>query len=187
MSTGRTWPDLIAESLKPEFKFVIFLLIAFLGGIFFTTTDWYKKNIKPLIKTEQLDSKPSNITVDKKAPILDLSGPWILKNTVRSAADSKYHEMQFEFKMHLDQSDDSITGKAVKYMENSILLPKIQQTSLDLHGNIWGDSIFINYTEKGKAGKFFWKYNSNLKRIEGHFASSVAVSRGESLAYRRYE
>lgn len=122
----------------------------------------------------------------EQPPTTDVSGRWIIENTVSSANDSKYIGMKIKFRLFLDQDKNTIEGNAVKYMVDGDSIPEDQQIKLDLNGKIIGDSIMLDFYEKGKPGKFSWKYNPHRKSLDGYFKSSVAISRGDSHAHRRY-
>lgn len=186
--SGTTWPDLLKHllSLRWFIPFLIGLVLGFLLGIIFKETKYYASLFVQDSDNENIEASLIDKKTSKLAPTVDLSGSWILENTITSAADSKYNGMKVTFKMYLDQENGKIEGKAVKFAVNTDTIPEPQRTEIILKkGEVHGNQIRLVYEENGKDGEFNWNYNQSQKIIEGTFKSKVAISRGRSYAFRR--
>jgi len=163
-------------------SFLLGIVLGVLATLIFVQTDYYSRLFP---KKVNIETSAPPVTNENAMSFVDLTGAWILVNTVEGANDSKYDNLILKFKMYLRQDKSNLKGTIVKFMEGNDSIPESRQTTIDLKGQIEGYSAIVSYKEKGKAGAFEWTYNEKSKKLEGYFTSEVAVSTGTSVAHRR--
>lgn len=165
--------------------FLLGLLMGVLVTLQFVQTKYYPLWFSNK-ETKEIDINQNKSTSDEAVkPLVDLSGKWMLINTIEGANDSKYDNLELKFKMYLDQDKNDLAGTIVKFMEGNDSIPKTNQIQINLKGRIEGYKAVVNYEEKGKIGTFEWVFNDENKKLEGRFKSTLAISRGKSIAHRR--
>jgi hypothetical protein len=115
----------------------------------------------------------------------DLTGKWIIVNTVQNSSYSSYKNLQIGFDLSIKQDGKGFTGEGRKVSENGRSLPADSRTPIHVKGSIEGDRIEANFFEDGTLrktnGRFVWKINKE-GGLNGTFSSTAARASGKSTA-----
>lgn len=127
-------------------------------------------------------------TVEPDVSVRDLSGEWQVINTVQRTAYKSYDNMQFGFRLKIDQRGKQFTAKGEKFSENGQTLPAAGRTPIEMTGTIDGDKVVATFTEDGRTrrtnGRFVWRVQNGGDGLAGTFVSSAANSSGKSAVTR---
>jgi hypothetical protein len=93
--------------IKGGISFLLGLALGVLATLLFVQTDYYSRLFP---KKEKIEADAPPVINENTISLLDLSGRWILENTVEGANDSKYDNMTLKFKMYLDQDSSDLKG-----------------------------------------------------------------------------
>jgi hypothetical protein len=135
------------------------------------------------------DKKPLN-TARGVRDARDLSGKWMVVNSVETTAYRSFKNMKIGFDLAINQTGTTFTGNGHKVSENGRTLPANSRTPIKVKGLIHGDRIEATFIEEGTArksnGKFVWHIDKSGRGLTGDFATSAARSRGKSAATRQF-
>lgn len=118
----------------------------------------------------------------------DLTGKWIVTNTIQSTSFHPYQGLKVGYSVFLTQRGTDITGTGEKESENGRDLPASAHSHVDITGSISGKKITATFVEKGTErkteGTFDWTYESKTSALAGTFTSTAADAAGPSAARR---
>lgn len=124
--------------------------------------------------------KKENVT-----PVANLSGEWILTNTIEQTSYSNYQGLRLGYRIYLQQDGNSLKGNGEKRWENGVEISSpTARTPIYLEGTISGDSVTLNITEVGAkrttAGQITLTVHPDTNTLDGSFSSNAADSSGSS-------
>ncbi len=118
----------------------------------------------------------------------DLSGKWIITNTVQSTSYHPFQGLKLGYTVFLTQHGTDITGTGEKESENGRDLPPGAHNHVNIIGSISGKKITATFVEEGTErkteGTFDWTYESGTNALAGTFTSTAADAAGPSAAHR---
>jgi hypothetical protein len=118
----------------------------------------------------------------------DLSGKWIIINTIQSTSYHPYQGLKLGYTVFLTQHGTDITGAGEKESENGRDLPPAAHNHISITGSISGKKITATFVEEGTErkteGTFDWTYSSGTNALAGTFTSTAADAAGPSAAHR---
>ena len=121
--------------------------------------------------------------------VQDLTGEWQLINTVQKTAYKSYDNMQFGFRLKVNQRGKQFTAKGEKFSENGQTLPAASRTPIEMTGSIEGDKVVATFIEDGRTrrtnGRFVWKVQNGGDGLAGTFVTTAANSSGKSAVTRQ--
>ena len=118
----------------------------------------------------------------------DLTGKWIITNTIQSTSYHPYQGLKLGYTVFLTQHGTDITGTGEKESENGRDLPVGAHSHVNITGSISGKKIAATFIEEGTErkteGTFDWTYESGTSSLAGKFTSTAADAAGPSVAHR---
>lgn len=118
----------------------------------------------------------------------DLSGRWIVENTVEQTSYRPFKNMKSTFTVSFTQNGTEFTGVGEKSTINGRPVSGRDHTPLKVEGSIEGRKIHATFTETGvereTSGDFDWEISTNGKRCTGNFHSTAAATSGPSIMRR---
>ncbi|HMW01292.1 MAG TPA: protein kinase [Acidobacteriota bacterium] len=129
------------------------------------------------------DKKKDKVKKETVAPVADLSGEWILTNTIEHTSYSAYEGLRLGYRIYLQQDGNSLKGNGEKRWENGVEISSpTARTPIYLEGTISGDSVTLNITEVGAkrttAGQITLTVHPETNTLDGRFSSNAADSSG---------
>lgn len=117
----------------------------------------------------------------------DLSGIWELRNAIDTTTYLPYLGLRIAYRVNLEQQGSKLVGTGVKISENGRTLPDGERTSIHLEGQVEGQTVKLNFTERYAGGSTGGVISWNLAPsgdVRGRFNSNAAKSSGISSARR---
>jgi hypothetical protein len=118
----------------------------------------------------------------------DLSGKWIITNTIQSTSYQPYQGLKLDYTVFLSQHGTDITGYGEKESENGRDLPPGAHNHISITGSIRGKKITATFVEEGTRrkteGTFEWTCEPGNNTLAGTFTSTAADTAGLSAAQR---
>lgn len=119
---------------------------------------------------------------------IDLSGAWIVTNTIQETSRGAFHGLRIRFRVELRQEGRRLTGHGRKFTVDDRPVAPGDRTPLDLEGEIEDGRVVLRFVEHGRwrstRGAFRWQITSDGERLVGSFDSTAAASSGVSSARR---
>jgi hypothetical protein len=123
-----------------------------------------------------------------KHPRYDLSGTWIIENTVEHSSYGPYRGGQITFRIAFTQSGTDLTGVGEKWTEFGQQVSGRAHAPIRIQGKIDGSRIHATFIEQGVSretyGDFDWRISDDSGRWVGTFSSTAAASQGPSILKR---
>ena len=143
---------------------------------------------QPVSPAAQPEPAPFKESKKPISAVRDLSGKWMVVNSIDTTAYQSFKNMKIGFDLSIDQTGSTFTGKGRKVSENGRSLPASSRTPIQVQGSINGDRIEATFIEDGTArksnGKFVWRIDRAGRGLTGTFNTTAARSRGKSAASR---
>lgn len=140
---------------------------------------------EPLATGESTEPGPAG---EESRSARDVSGWWDLSNVVESSTVDDFRGLRLDYRLHLNQDGNRISGEGEKRAENGRQIPDGSRTSIEVSGVIDGNQLRLDFTEYGSrrttGGRFVLRLREN--NLSGSFSSSAAGSSGRSSARRVY-
>lgn len=118
----------------------------------------------------------------------DLSGTWLIENTVEHSSYRPFQGGQIIFRVAFTQTGTNLTGVGEKWTEFGRQVSGRAHAPIRIQGKIDGTRIHATYTEQGvsreTSGDFDWKVSGDAGRWVGTFSSTAASSQGSSILKR---
>lgn len=129
------------------------------------------------------------ISYSEHHPAFDLTGDWLVEDTVQLTAYHSFQGMKLGFRVSLAQQGEELTGLGEKWSENGKRLPTNLHTTIKLtKGTIRGKNVTVTFEEQGAkrttSGTLYWTYDPTEKRLVGTFSTTSGDTRGSTVATR---
>ncbi len=124
-------------------------------------------------------------------PRLDLTGEWIMVNTIDRTSFRPYKGLRLGYRMFFHQDGSSLTGDGEKCWENGAEIPATERVPLHLVGSVRGDDVVCTFIEKGMrrqtTGTVVWSARARGDSLLGEFTHTAANASGRSVLVRSGE
>lgn len=118
----------------------------------------------------------------------NISGEWWFKFHTKESSYSPYINSITEYRMHLIQTEEKISGEGETWKYNGENLPFARHRDLKIKGVYEKDSIICTYRlfgyKRESTGSFKAFYNKQAEQLEGHFSGNAANTKGIFFAKR---
>jgi hypothetical protein len=126
--------------------------------------------------------RPSEV-LPPASPV-DLSGEWLVTNTVAETSHPPYRDLRLEFRVVVRQEGAAFTGTGEKARENGRPVPAAARSPLRLQGRVVDGSVVeATFQEDGRSRRSQGQFRLTLRdrhHLTGTFASTAADARGAS-------
>ena len=96
--------------------------------------------------------------------------------------------MRLSYRIRLQHDGNRLVGTGEKFTENGRALPPAERTPIVIEGDIQGDVVKLNFTERYSGGTtggvITWQLSPGGTQANGRFNSNAAKSSGISSARR---
>jgi hypothetical protein len=122
----------------------------------------------------------------KKPELPNISGEWIIVNTIKSSDKKSFVDLSTTFKVFMQQNELQLRGDGEKIKVGNKYLPYSQRVRTEMEGKVYNDSVRINFKEFGikrtSVGLYSWKLSNDS--LKGVFRSTASSARGPSIAIK---
>ena len=84
-----------------------------------------------------------------KKTVIDLTGTWIIRNTVLSTKYTPYQGLTLGYRISFQQTGTRLIGDGEKWWENEQEVSGKAHTPIHMEGTVEGDNIRATFTEQG--------------------------------------
>lgn len=135
-----------------------------------------------------LEATPNQSARTAPSRIPDLSGEWILVNTIEQTSYPAFRNLRVGYHLTITQSGTEFKAEGEKYLENGVEMNPSQRTPIHVNGSVTYEAVSATFVEEGlrrtTTGNFYWRLLGNVNELRGTFVSSAAKSSGSSVATR---
>jgi hypothetical protein len=115
---------------------------------------------------------------------VNLTGEWLVTNTVVETSHPPYRDLRIEFRVVVHQDGAAFTGTGEKSRENGRPIPAAARSPLRLQGRVVDGSVIeATFQEDGRSRRTQGQFRLTLRdghHLTGTFASTAADARGAS-------
>jgi hypothetical protein len=131
----------------------------------------------------------SYLDYEERHPAFDLTGDWLIEDTIQVTAYRPFEGMTLSFRVSLVQQGMELKGSGEKWSQEGKWLPTSLHTRITItNGTVKGRRINASFEEQGTkrttSGTFYWTYDPTAMRLAGTFSSSSGETHGNSVASR---
>lgn len=121
-------------------------------------------------------------------PSVDVSGEWLLENTIQATTFSAYEGLKLGYRVFLQQDGRNVQATGEKVSEDGKPIPSSAHTPIAFSGIIKGRRLSGTFNEEGTkrktTGTFDWTISSDKDKLSGTFTSTAASASGPSVCSR---